>query len=122
MLLISGMIMAFLIIEANFIIELILESPSQLGNKLLKIGSFVILFGVPNYIFGVIYMLNFGLKKQFSKAVVVTGVINIFICFILSYFFQAIGTMISFAMAEVILLFILLGYISFFTKLEKVYL
>jgi len=73
----------------------------------LRIAAFVISIGVLNYIIGIIFMTNFDFKKEFSQRVIVTGLVNIFICFVLSYFWQEIGAAISFLFAELFLLILL---------------
>jgi PST family polysaccharide transporter len=93
---------ALLVLGAQFI---------QSGN-VIRISSFVVFFGTLNFIMGIIFMTNYGMKKEFTKAVVFTGFINVFLCFILSYIWQEIGTAFSFLSAELILTFLLLYFIN----------
>ena len=72
--------------------------------QILRIASFAIIFGAVNYVVGIIFMTNFGMKKQFTQSVLITGIMNVLICVFLSYYFAEIGTAISFTLAEVILL------------------
>ena len=57
--------------------KLLLNYSSDLGAVLLKIGSFVVLFGMLNFVLGIIYMTNFGMKKQFMLAVFIAGISNL---------------------------------------------
>ena len=109
MTLFSGMITAGIIIFAPEVIKLVIGYEARQAGFLLRIGSVVILMGVINYIIGVIFMTNFGLKEAFSKSVVIVGVLNLVVCTILSKFYGELGTVIAFASAE-ILLFILLTW------------
>ena len=77
----------------------------------LRISSFVICLGLLNYILGIIFMTNFGLKKEFSKGVIITGLMNTIVCLSLSYFFQGIGTALAFLFSEFFLMGLLIFYI-----------
>ena len=109
MALISALIVAGLIVFAPWVVLLVVGHAVPQANSLLRIGSVVVLVGVINYIIGIIFMTNFGLKKEFSKAVVTIGILNLFVCTILSKFYGALGTVVAFTMAE-LLLFILLTW------------
>ncbi len=77
----------------------------------IKIAAFVIFFGTLNYISGIIFMLNFSMKKEFTISVIRTGVVNIFVCFFLSHTFSELGTAVSFILAESFLFINLTFYI-----------
>jgi len=109
MTIISAVITACLIIFAPWVVTLVVGHAVPQANYLLRIGSIVILVGVINYIIGIIFMTNFGLKQEFSKAVVTIGVLNLAVCSLLSKFYGAFGTVIAFTLAEV-LLFVLLTW------------
>lgn len=79
----------------------------------LRILSFIIFFGGLNYYYGIIGLVNFGEQKYFSKAVWVCGIISIFVCIILSKFYNDIGAGIAMVVAELILC------IMIFNKLRK---
>ncbi len=87
--------------------QIFLGAKFALSRKIIEITVFVLFFGVLNYILGIIFMMNFGMKKQFTQAVICTGFFNLFLCSILTYFYSDIGTAISFISAEAFL-FILL--------------
>lgn len=112
MALVSVFVTFILIVFAPWIVKLVIGQWDAQAVTLLRIGSIVVIFGVINYIIGIIFMTNFGLKKQFSKAVVIVGLGNLLICSLLSKYFGALGTVISFTMVEV-LLFV---FLSWFTK------
>lgn len=105
---ISFITVLFLMIFAPWIILLLLKKNSPDAVYLLRIGSSVIFFGVMNFVIGVLFMTNFGMKKQFSNSVIWTGAIGISLSFILSYIFKAEGAMYSFAFSEIFLFILLL--------------
>jgi len=76
----------------------------------LRIAAFVISIGVLNYIIGIIFMTNFDFKKEFSQRVILTGLVNVFVCFVLSYFWEEVGASISFLFAEAFLLMLLVTF------------
>ena len=78
---------------------------------IIKIASPVILFGVINFVIGIIFMTNYGMKKEFSYSVITVGLINIVICSLLSYLFGAIGAGISFFIAEALMLVVMSFFI-----------
>ena len=81
-----------------------------------QIGSFVITLGTLNYVIGIIFMTNFGYQRQFAKSVIFTGIINVFFCLILSYYWQEIGAAIAFLLAELLLLLL---FIIFLVRTKK---
>lgn len=110
--LLGGTTMLLIIGFAPWIIYIIVDQHSPLGTQILQIGSAVILFGVLNYVLGIIYMTNFGMKKQFSNSVILTGFVNLAVCFLLSYQFKATGAMISFAFSEGFLMILFIYHID----------
>ncbi len=81
-------------------------------SKIMKIASPVILFGVINFVVGIIFMTNYGMKKQFSYSVITVGLINLVLCSFLSYLMGAMGAGIAFLLAEFFLLIIMIWFIS----------
>lgn len=75
--------------------------------RVLQIAALVISLGVLNYVLGIIFMTNFDFEKEFSRRVMVTGLFNIILCSVLSYFFLEIGAAIAFVFAEFFLLILL---------------
>jgi PST family polysaccharide transporter len=78
----------------------------------IRISSLVVFFGPLNFIMGIIFMTNYGMKNEFKKAVLITGILNIIICFILSSLWKEIGTAFSFLTAEFILSVLLFYFIN----------
>ena len=78
----------------------------------LRIMSFVILIGGLNYYFGVLGLVTMGYKKEFSKAILITGISNIMLAFVLVYFFKDIGASFAFVISESVLLGIIMFYIN----------
>ncbi|MHB2149579.1 flippase [Calditrichota bacterium LG25] len=106
---ISFFIMVALILTAPWAVKIVIGQANALGETLLRIGSLVILFGVVNYILGIIFMTNFNLKKQFSTAVVIAGMVNVLVCSVFSKLWGAIGTVIAWTLIEA-LLFVLMSW------------
>jgi PST family polysaccharide transporter len=55
-------------------------------------------------------------KKEFSKAIIYTGIFNIIISFILIFYFKDIGSSFSFVFSEI---FLLIYLFTVFYKIEK---
>ena len=79
--------------------------------KILKILSFVIPFGVANYIIGIIFMLNNSMKNEFMKSVLITGLLSIISSYLLTKNWLETGTAVAFLLSEVFLLFLLVIFI-----------
>jgi PST family polysaccharide transporter len=79
---------------------------------IMRLASPVILFGVLNFVIGIIFMTNYGMKRQFSYSVIIVGLLNLAICSVLSYLFDAVGAGVAFLLAEFNLLVIMLFFIS----------
>jgi len=93
-------------------ITLVALGPQFTTSKIvIQIGSLVIFFGVLNYIIGIMFMANFGLKREFSKSVLIAGFSNLFICYLLSLKYGIIGASISFSGTEILLFLLLIFYI-----------
>ena len=105
-----AVVVTFLV--APFIVYLI--SGEYQANTILdlKIMSIVILIGGLNYYFGVLGLVSMGYKKEFSKAIVITGVFNIFLSIALVYFLKDVGASLSLVASESILLIIIIYFIK----------
>lgn len=66
----------------------------------LKIMSFVILVGGMNYYYGILGLIPLAQKKAFTKYIMYTGIINVFLCSILGLLFQDAGVAITFLLSE----------------------
>jgi PST family polysaccharide transporter len=105
------LLMVFLTFVFSSFIAYIVEGSYQKNIILdLKIMSIVILIGGLNYYFGVLGLITTGYKKEFSRAIIITGVSNIILSFLLVYLFKDIGASIALVLSEGILLTILLKY------------
>jgi PST family polysaccharide transporter len=112
---IAGSITTVIFVFSDFLTNLAFGQNFVDTALIIKITSPVILFGVLNFVIGIIFMTNYGMKKEFSYSVITVGLINIVICSLLSYLFGAIGTGISFLIAEVFL-FIIMSFFIYNNK------
>jgi PST family polysaccharide transporter len=110
---ITSLFAILIIIFADQITILILGEKYNSASILIKLISFVITFSVLNYMIGIIFMTNYNMKKEFSKSVMIVGILNVVFCSFLSYEFAEFGAAISFIIAEFLLLLIMLIYIYF---------
>jgi PST family polysaccharide transporter len=108
---IAGSVAAFIFIFSDYLTLLAFGENFAKTAIIIKIASPVILFGVINFVIGIIFMTNYGMKKEFSYSVLIVGIINIFSCSFLSYLMGAMGASISFIFAEVLLLILMISYI-----------
>jgi len=107
----SGVITISVVVAAKPIARIFVGDGFESVKRVIQIGSPVVLFGVLNYIIGIIFMTNFGLKRQFSQAVIMTGLINVIVCFLLSKTWDVIGTAVALSFSEVMLCILLLYYV-----------
>ena len=112
MIIMTGTVTILVIIFANPLTRLFVGAKFQLVRTIVKIGSVVIVFGMVNYILGIIFMTNYDMKRQFSQAVFITGIVNVVLCLALSIQFSVIGTAIAFSFSEVLLCILLLLFIQ----------
>ncbi|MDF2515210.1 MAG: polysaccharide biosynthesis protein [Sphingobacterium sp.] len=69
-----------------------------------KVLSLVILFGGLNYYYGIVGLVNFNKESLFNRLVWISGVVGISASFILSYLLKDIGAAVAMAIAEIVLL------------------
>jgi len=67
----------------------------------------VILLGGLNYYLGIIGLINLGMDKYFSKAVFITGIFSLAMCYILSSYWGPIGAAIAMSSSEFLLLILI---------------
>lgn len=108
---IAGSVATIIFVFSDYLTNLAFGENFTATALIIKITSPVILFGVINFVVGIIFMTNYGMKKEFSYSVITVGLINIVICSLLSYLFGAIGAGISFLMAEALLLVVMSFFI-----------
>jgi len=99
--LLYAIISVLVLFFAEDIIHLLYNNSFEESILVLEIIAFVPLTIFLNNIFGTQIMLNTGKQKEFSKILFVGAIINIFLCFILSYYFSYIGTAISLVIVEI---------------------
>ncbi|MBU1662959.1 MAG: oligosaccharide flippase family protein, partial [Chloroflexi bacterium] len=111
MVLLGGTVTFLILFLAKPIAKLALGPDLIAAKIVIQIGAFVILFGVINYILGIIFMTNFGLKNEFSKSVLITGIMNLIICYLFALKWNLVGAAIAFTSAEILLCCLLVGFI-----------
>lgn len=94
----------FMVILAPYIINAYIGRGYSTTIIDFRILSLVILFGGLNYYYGIVGLVNFNKESLFNRLVWVSGVVGIAASFILSYFFKDIGAAIAMAIAEIVLL------------------
>jgi PST family polysaccharide transporter len=80
--------------------------------NVIRIAGYAIFFSMINYILGIIFMLNYGMKRYFSISTIFVGCINIIICIPLCYQFKEQGAAFTYLISEVILVLFFSYFIS----------
>lgn len=83
----------------------------------IRILSFVILTSGFSYLYGVVGLINLGKDKLFTRCVIIAGILNVLLCFIMSKYWADIGAAISVLISESILCGLIL---FFFNKIKKI--
>ncbi len=106
---------SILFIFAEPIVLLILGENYTKSIIIFKILAFLpFIIGVSN-VFGVLTMLNFGYKKEFSRVLLMGGLISLVISFILVPKFQDVGSAVSVLLTEI---FVLGGFYYYWHKIK----
>lgn len=79
----------------------------------------VIFIGGLNYYLGIIGLINLGFNKYFLKAVFISGVTSVSLCYIISSFLGSIGAAIAMSTGELVLLLLIFYKIYPWIKLQK---
>lgn len=79
---------------------------------LIRIMVPIIFFGCINYILGIVGLINLGQQKQFFKAVMISGVLSIAFLLATVSYYGNVSAALSMDLAEVVLFFICIYYIS----------
>ena len=58
-----------------------------------------------NNIYGTQFLINLGYGNKFSKVLFISGIMNLMVCPILTYFFSYTGTAVSWVLTELIVLY-----------------
>lgn len=101
-------ITAVVYLLSKLIIELLVGSLDVNALINFRIIIVVVIIGGLNYYFGVLGLITMNLKKEFSNAVMITGIFNLLICSVFVSFFQDIGASIALVLSESLLLFLIL--------------
>lgn len=96
----AALISLFLLLFANPIIILLSGNQYLPAINVLRILAFLPLLIALSNIFGIQIMLNFGLKKSFSRILIGAGLVNIILSIILVPFLQEIGTSLAVLISE----------------------
>ena len=94
------LISLFILIFAEWIVELLLGNGYEKSVLLLRIMAFLPLVISLSNIFGVQTMLVFGMQKSFSTILIMASVLNTCIVFPLIYFFEGVGVSVSIIVTE----------------------
>jgi O-antigen/teichoic acid export membrane protein len=78
----------------------------------IRISGYAIFFSMINYILGIIFMLNYGMKKYFSISTLIVGIINILLCVPLCYQFKEQGAALTYLTSEIILVVFFVYFIT----------
>ena len=111
MIVLTGIVTALIFYFSKPITHLLFGTEFILTSNIVKITCGIIVIGMVNYILGILFMTNFNMKAQFSCAVVITGIVNLFFCSVLSKLMGAVGAAIAFTSAEIILSILLISFI-----------
>jgi len=82
----------------------------------LQIMGFVVFFGALNYLLGVIGLINMNYKKEFTKFVLISGLISVMVCSIFSPFFYDKAASFSLIVSEGVLFLMLFLFIKSIQK------
>ncbi|WP_299229698.1 flippase [Sulfurihydrogenibium sp.] len=97
-----------IILLSHYIIELVAGKIYYESVLDLQILAIVVLVGGLNYYFGILGLIPLKFEKEFSRFVIIAGLLNIILCSILSYLFKDVGASISLVLSETILLILII--------------
>jgi len=98
---------------SNEVIILLLGDNFTNSEIIFKIMLIIPITVFINNIYGTQFLINIGHSDKFSKIIIISGMSNLILCPILTYFFSYIGTAISWVIAE---FFVLYGMYYYTTK------
>ncbi len=107
----AGSMAMIIFIFSDYINFLAFGKEFKATADIMKIASPVILFGVINFVIGIIFMTNYSMKNEFTYSVIIVGLLNIVICTILTFYYGTTGAAVSFLLAEIVLLLIMCLFI-----------
>jgi len=108
-----GIFIVLILLLSNKIIILLLGDNFQNSEIIFKILLIIPLTVFINNVYGTQFLINTGHGDKFSKIIIISGLSNLILCPILTYFFSYIGTSISWVIIE---FFVLYGMYYYSTK------
>lgn len=109
-----------IILTAGPLTYLLFKDASPAIAIVIRIAGYAIFFSMINYILGIIFMLNYGMKKYFSLSTFFVGILNIIFCVPLCFLLQEQGAAITYLTSEMILVVFFAYFISAKRKEWKV--
>jgi polysaccharide transporter, PST family len=94
--------------SAPVVINLLLGKKYLVTVLNFRIMSMVIVFGAMNYLFGIVGLINMGYEKQFTRMVIISGIVSIILNFVTIPLFQDKGAAFCLVFSE-FTLFVLLS-------------
>ena len=94
------MLSIFIIVFADFIVELLLGSGYEQSILLLRIMAFLPVIITLSNIFGVQTMLVFGMQKEFSRILMMAAVLNTCVVLPMIYLYEGIGVSVTITVTE----------------------
>jgi len=102
-----------LLIFSHKIILMVLGNNFENSEIIFKVLLIIPLTVFINNIYGTQFLLNIGHSDEFSRVIIFSGLTNLILCPILTYFYNYIGTALSWVIVEI---FVLYGMYHFTTK------
>jgi len=106
-------LISIILLLSNEVIILLLGDNFTNSEIIFKIMLIIPITVFINNIYGTQFLINIGHSDKFSKIIIISGMSNLILCPILTYFFSYIGTAISWVIAE---FFVLYGMYYYTTK------
>ena len=113
-------IVFFVLFLAPFAVEILTDS--EINNIVLdmRILTGALFFGGFNYLMGIIGLISLGFQKYFSRAVIITGSINVALCFVLSPLIKDSGAAFALTVSELVLSILLFNKLFSLYKLQNI--
>jgi PST family polysaccharide transporter len=106
-------LISIILLLSNEVIILLLGDNFTNSEIIFKIMLIIPITVFINNIYGTQFLINIGHSDKFSKIIIISGMSNLILCPILTYFFSYIGTAISWVIAE---FFVIYGMYYYTTK------
>jgi O-antigen/teichoic acid export membrane protein len=112
MLIFSSILGIFIAFFSSYLLQLIYTPELEEAKLSLQILAFAIFFTYANTVTGTYIFIPFELDKDFSKIVLITGILHTLFLFALCSLFQSIGASASVALNELIILILMIVKMS----------